>query len=196
MYTWGYIKECALAKLDMDEDEALDAKLLRKFPYYANEVITQISSSIKPKQTFAEFTITSDEVGRIQKMPKDFISFGADRNTITYYDGYYNSILRETNDDDYAYNGYNELIFWKQGVYRISYNARWFSFYPNMENSTVIDVPVDIAECIPSYIAHQCYKTVDEYKASVLRNEYEMFLARIDDTRYYNTSTLHIKGDW
>ena len=196
MYTWGYIKECALSKLDMTEEEALDAKLLRKFPYYANEVLTQISSSIKPKQTFAEFVITSEEVGRIQKMPKDFISFGADRNTVEYYDNVGHLIVDEVCDEHFAYNGYNELVFWVQGKYRISYNARWFTFYPNMQNDVTIDIPVDIAECIPSYIAHQCYKTVDEYKSSVFRNEYEMFLARIDDTRYYNTSTLHIKGDW
>lgn len=55
MYTWGYIKEVALAKLDFSNDEALQIGLLNKFPFYANEAITQISSSIKAKATFATF---------------------------------------------------------------------------------------------------------------------------------------------
>jgi hypothetical protein len=65
-----------------------------------------------------------------------------------------------------------------------------------MDNSTELDVPRDILDCLPSYIASQCMKIDDEYKASVYRNEYEIFLARIDNTHYKNVKTIEIEGDW
>ena len=36
MYTWGYIKDAALAYLDMNEVEAQNHGLLKRFPFYAN----------------------------------------------------------------------------------------------------------------------------------------------------------------
>ena len=56
MYTWGYIKEASLAKLDMSADQAIEMGLLNKFPFYANEAMTQILG-IKPKRTFAVFNV-------------------------------------------------------------------------------------------------------------------------------------------
>lgn len=55
MYTWGYIKQSCLAKLDMTADQAIEMGLLNKFPFYANEAITQITSAIKPKRTYVKF---------------------------------------------------------------------------------------------------------------------------------------------
>ena len=77
-YTWGYVKDASLAKLDLTEEEADTQNLLSRFPFYANEVITQICSSIKPKYTFAEFEITKELVGKPVDMPKDFVGFGDD----------------------------------------------------------------------------------------------------------------------
>ena len=77
-YTWGYIKDAALAKLDLNEGEANTQNLLSRFPFYANEVMTQVCSSIKPKYTFAKFVIEKDQVGQLQDMPLDFVSFGDD----------------------------------------------------------------------------------------------------------------------
>ena len=50
-YTWGYIKEATLMKLDMTEQEAEQFNLLRRFPFYANEALTYICSAIKPNYT-------------------------------------------------------------------------------------------------------------------------------------------------
>lgn len=199
-YTYGYIKDVSLAKLDLTEEEANIQNLISRFPFYANEVITQVCSSIKPKCTFAKFIITKDKVGEPQKMPSDFVSFGddicyeADVKEI----GYENiiSIKKELHDNDFEYYGNNQVVFKRQGVFNISYNARWFTFDKNMDNNKILDIPEDILECIPSYIASQCYKIDDEYKASVFRNEYEMMLARIDNTNYKNTKTFEIDGGW
>ena len=50
MYTWGYVKDAILAKLYMNEEEARRANFLDSFPIYANECLTQIASTIRPKQ--------------------------------------------------------------------------------------------------------------------------------------------------
>lgn len=204
MYTWGYIKDVSLSKLDLDEKEATVQNLLSRFPFYANEVITQICSSIKPKCDFAHFVITKENVGTLQEMPADFVSFGDDVNfqlvkhsSYPYVNINPNNIEEvELHDDDFTYRGYNKVSFKHEGDFYISYNARWFTFDKSMNDNTVLNVPNDILDCIPSYIASQCYKIDDEYKASVFRNEYEIMLSRIDDTNYRNTKTIKIGGDW
>lgn len=57
MYTWGYIKEACLAKLDMSAQQAIEMGLMNKFPFYANEALTQITQAIRPKRAYAEFEV-------------------------------------------------------------------------------------------------------------------------------------------
>lgn len=203
MYTWGYIKDAVLAYLDLSESEALKQGIIRKFPFYANTVITEICSAIKPKRTFAEFEIivdkkqNRDDTYKLFKMPDDFVSFGDDVCTREWTEPpFYDTYMTECHDDDFAYRGNNELVFFKPGKYLISYNARWQTFAGNTDNDTELTMPLDIAECIPLYIASQCYKIDDEYKSATFRNEYEMALARIDDTDFKQTKTFRIGGDW
>ena len=195
MYTWGYIKDVCLAKMDLDENEATVQNLLSRFPFYANEVITQVCSSIKPKYSFEEFIVEEKDVGVPHKMPDDFISFGDD---VCYeLDDYGDRLEKyELHDDDFEYYGYNKVLFKHPGKFYISYNARWFTFDKSMSDDLQIEVPNDILDCIPSYVASQCYKIDDEYKAQTYRNEYEIMLSRIDATNYKNTKTLKIGGDW
>lgn len=199
-YTWGYIKDVSLSKLDLEEEEATVQNLLSRFPFYANEVITQVCSAIKPKYTFANFVISAADVGVAKTMPSDFVSFGDDvcyqlveeRN----WQGDIRAIKQELHDDDYEYSGYDQVVFKHAGNYFISYNARWYTFNKSLSDDEVINIPNDILECIPSYIASQCYKIDDEYKASVFRNEYEIMLSRIDNSNFKSTKTFKIGGDW
>lgn len=195
MYTWGYLKDVALAKLDLTENEATVQNLLSRFPFYANEVITQVCSAIKPKYTFVKFEIDFDKVGIAQNMPDDFISFGDD---ICYELVNNGKFLEKCPifDVDFEYYGYNQVIFKHPGNFYISYNARWYTFTKAIDDNEKIDIPNDILDCIPSYIVSQCYKIDDEYKAQVFRNEYELMLSRIDATNYKNTKTILIEGDW
>lgn len=199
-YTWGYIKDVTLSKLDLEEPEATVQNLLSRFPFYANEVMTQVCSSVKPKYSFANFLIADEDVGVIKDMPSDFISFGDDvcyrLNSVPDYNGKVRLVKQELHDEDFEYLGYNQIVFNEPGNYFISYNARWYTFNKSLSDSEQIDVPNDILDCIPSYIASQCYKIDDEYKSSVFRNEYEIMLSRIDDTNFKNTKTLTIEGDW
>lgn len=199
-YTWGYIKDVSLSKLDLDENEATVQNLLSRFPFYANEVITQVCSSIKPKYTFENFVIDKIDVGVKQTMPDDFVSFGDDvcymLEEVREHNGETRLIKVPIHDDDYEYLGYNQVVFKHPGNYFISYNARWYTFDKSLSDDELIDVPDDILDSIPSYIASQCYKIDDEYKASVFRNEYEIMLSRIDNSNFRNTKTIKIEGDW
>lgn len=230
MYTWGYIKSVSLAKLDLTEEEAENQGLIANFPYYANEVITQVCSAIKPKNTFAEFIVVDRKylelnygpinnneyekvakehgltlIGTVACMPSDFTAFGDDVNERVYSE--YNAIFVESaTDEDFRYLGYNKVLFRKPGTYQISYKARWIDFvnitsddgtrFGTMSDSYELDVPADILDCIPNYIASQCFKIDDMEKSQIFRNEYEMSLARIDDTDYKNSKTFSIGGDW
>ena len=199
-YTWGYIKDVSLSKLDLDENEATVQNLLSRFPFYANEVITQVCSSIKPKYTFENFVIDKTNVGVKQTMPDDFVSFGDDvcymLEEVRERNGETRLIKVPIHDDDYEYLGYNQVVFKHPGNYFISYNARWYTFDKSLSDDELIDVPDDILDSIPSYIASQCYKIDDEYKASAFRNEYEIMLSRIDNSNFRNTKTIKIEGDW
>lgn len=195
MYTWGYIKECTLMKMDLSEKDAANYDFVNRFPFYANEAMTQICSSVKPNRTFAEFDINDENIKKLQEMPSDFVSFGDDVNQIEY--NYRGEIVVEPADSScFEYVGYNKIKFHRAGKYKISYNARWIVFSSVMDNNCVLNVPADVLDCIPSYIAHQCYKIDDEYKSSVFRNEYEMFLSRIDNTDFKTPKSIRIEGDW
>ena len=197
MYTWGYIKDATLAKLDLEQSEANVMGLLNRFVFYANEAMTQICSGIKPKHSYFVIKVDDENVNKLLTMDvDDFISFGDDESVIAYINEYGDEVEEFCHDDVLVHRGYNNVICKKKGLYTISYNARWYMFSNATPDDEVLNVPVDILDCIPSYIAHQCMKTDDEYKSSVLRNEYEMFLSRIDDTDYNTTKTIKILGDW
>ena len=197
MYTWGYIKDVSLAKLDLTEKEANVQNLLSRFPFYANEAMTQICSTVKPKRTFFEIEITEDDINvPLQIGDTDFIAFDDDIATITYADKYGRTVTEEAHDDYFIYRGYNQAVFFKVGRYVIPISVRWITFRKDMDDNEMLNVPNDILDCIPSYIASQCYKIDDEVKSSIFRNEYEMAMARIDNTNYKSTKTIKIGGDW
>jgi hypothetical protein len=194
MYTWGYIKENTLNKLGISEEEANLLGFLSHFTYYANEAMTQICSAVKPNEkTFlVEVTKEKGNVGTIITMPDDFIAFSDDVLLYKAQDGEY----EEIGDELMEYCGYNQIMCHAYGTYRVPYKARWFFFTKNVHNDTIIPAPADICDALPSYIASQCFKLDDETKAAVYRNEFEIFLARIDDTSFKSQRGFHIGGGW
>jgi hypothetical protein len=249
MYTWGYIKENTLNKLNMSEEEANQQGFLSRFPYFANEAMTQICSGVKPKETYLQLEVNFKEikwqeltkkygvyinhlipitddfdendveyevkrnfwnewntinfVGDIITMPEDFIGFSDDVASRvvsghTYYRGQLCSSddFTEVGEDEFDYVGYNQIRCKEPGVYHIPYKARWFFFTKELQNYETIDAPADICDAIPSYIVSQCYKVDDEAKAAIYRNEFEIFLARIDDTSFKSQRGFKIGGGW
>jgi hypothetical protein len=204
MYTWGYIKEATLSKLNLSEEEANQQGFLSRFPYYANEAMTQICSAVKPEEKYFEIeVVTKDGKYLIDKeiqLPEDFISFSDApvlyKEEIFLYGQVLKTQFIEVDDDIMEYYGYNKVICKRPGLYRIPYNARWFFFTKELQNNIVIPAPVDICEALPSYIASQCYKIDDEVKAAAYRNEFEVFLARMDNSSFRSQRTIHIGGGW
>ena len=200
MYTWGYIKDCALAKLDLNKYEEYDEQVttvVSRFPFYANEAMTQICSAVKPCYTFAHFVITSEMVGKTQTMPDDFVNFNCGRSTMDVEDCYGQMHYGiETHDDDWTVLGYNQLVFYHEGTFHVGYDARWFTFTSTIDDNTVIPAPDDVLDCLPSYIAHQFYKIDYEVKSQLFRDEYEMALARINNTISFEPKTIKIGGGW
>ena len=207
MYTYGDMQEMILAKLDLTEEEAKAHALIQRFPRFADEAMTQICSAVQPNRTFDCIEVVNEMpetledgvhyaiLGKPYTMPKDFISFGDDVNTITYTEHGHNYVS-DVFEDDFKYLGYNKLLFRRLGSFCISYNARWIDSFVGLDINAPLEAPRDVLDCIPSYVASQCMKIDDEYKSAVYRNEYETFLACIDDSDYSNTRTFKIGGDW
>ena len=225
---WGEIKNAALANLDLTEDEATEQRLLGNFYLWANEVITQISSTVKPKYSF-EYVDVYTEYDRWLELSKKYNVY-LDKmpeynSEETYTDeekAYWEEWLSTTfvnkiyvmKAKDFIYRGYKQLLFLLPGEYSIPYHARWYTFestmvpdgediddddyegYNGIDDNVEIDVPRDILECIPPYIAMKGFKIDDEYKSSVFRNEYETALARINDEHFEQNRTFEIGGDW
>lgn len=196
-YNWGYIRNATLAKLDLSAEEADAMNMSDRFVYYANEAIVQISSAVKPKHTFFEFEATEDNIDSLITMPEDFIAFGDDVNYLIYNDKLIDKkVRREANDnDDFEYVGSNQIMFHTIGKYLISYDAIW-TFFSNPADKDILEMPADVISCLPSYIASQCMKIDDETMSTILKNEYEVFVARINDTNYKSTKKFRIEGDW
>lgn len=127
--------------------------------------------------------------------PKDFVSFGGDANYYT--KGCSGTVnLDQLPDSLFVYYGSKSFVPFANGEYSMSYNARWIEFEDTPDDWLELDIPDDILDCIPSYIASQCYKVDDEIKAQTYRNEYELMLARINDTHYFTLQDMHIKDNW
>lgn len=193
MYTWGYIKENTLAKLNLSEEEANQQNFLSNFPYYANEAMTQICSAVRPNETFFELVVNDDNVNRPIEMPEDFVAFNDD---VVRYQANAHEPMYEVGDDFIDYYGFNKVICKQKGIYHIPYKARWFFFTKETHNATDIPAPADVCDALPAYIASQCWKIDDETKASIYRNEFEMLLARIDDTSFKSQRTFRTGGGW
>lgn len=67
MYTWGYIKEACLAKLDMTANQAIEMGLMNKIPFYANEALGQITQAVRAKREYAEFEVF-DEIAMVKSL--------------------------------------------------------------------------------------------------------------------------------
>lgn len=215
MYNWDYMVNAVCAKLGISTDELVNIGMKDNLPVFANEAMNQICSAVRPnlKHLTVEVTTKEDNEGRTVKLPEietvqslfqdDFVAFSDAPTTfcrpdIMYYGRLIKSdgLYEDVGDEHLTYYGYNQLIFHVAGTYRIPYCARWFFFPSAIANNTNITAPLDVCDAIICYMASQCLKIDDELKASIYRNEYEMILARIEDTNFKEQRVMHIGGGW
>lgn len=228
MYTYGYIKNAILKKLNLTEKEALEQELIDSIPYNINECLAQIASTIKPNFATKEVIafegqipipqeylhLPSDSVeqrnqkdlaleqylenkaivGKPFTMPDDFIAFSG----ISRFEGYKTGCYLPSREvhDEVTHLDRKQIVFLKEGIYQITYDGWWPTFTDEMQDSTEIDIPADIVNCIPSYVAAQLWKIDDERKANIFRNEFEILFSRINNSDYRGVKTFGVQGGW
>lgn len=239
MYTWGYVKDAVLAKMDMTADEANANGLLNKIPYYANEAVVQIASGIKANRTTVEYKILDREwtlkllarkynmdvsylvthsihpvnmiedykrcfdeynsymyAGVKYDMPKDFLQWTDDVVYKRDYSTGHAMLVHAIENEDYVYMGDHSIVFQSPGEYIVPYDGNYQQFTSTTDDDEILDMPSDIVNAIAVYVVSQLFKIDDEQKSSIYRNEYEIYLARINDNDYTTNRTFKTEGDW
>lgn len=268
MYTYGYLREATMAHIDLEEQEAQDMNLLKKFPIWANEAMQAICGT-KPNFKYFEPKIVKEyepvveiykEDGSIEHrfatdddkyffnskndtgfklpegvvdikqcvdlleiekynnsqnvylinkpvlLPEDYIAFAykqAFRKETRYnkledyitsiydwQDNMCNEYWGPIGKNDYIIPAARTLIFNKIGEYRIPYKAVWYRFTSAMSDYDEIDMPVDIFNCIPLYIASEALQIDYAQKAQIKRSEFEMALARVTIDNHLPTKQI------
>lgn len=97
-------------------------------------------------------------------------------------------------DYDFSYISKNQLKFYKEGEFLIPARYIWFRFDSGISDDTEIDIPADILLTIPLYIAAICYQSDNLQKAQIIRQEFEMALARCTSGDFMTLN--EIQPDW
>ena len=184
MKKWSEIRQGIVDKLFMDAEEVTgeNNQYAAKFAYFANECLNQIANGIKPR--IATLEITTTEENTKHNLPEDFLSF---TDMINYLD--------DQPDPTIIYYGGN-LILPKKGHYVIFYNATWQPITEeNMDDS---DLPIDasVLNCVPTYVAAQILAEDDVQRSTILKNEYELMLSRLDTNVMYESNSFKSTGGW
>lgn len=184
MKKWSEIKQATLDKLFLDEQEAQQQGYLAKFQGFANECLNVISNGVKPR--IATYEVTTTEENSIILMPEDFLSF-ADMI------GYYNGIP----DPTVIYIDDKRILVHDIGNYVLFYNGLWQEITrDNIVNDDVLNIDYSVLNCLPTYIAAQCLGQDDVQRSSILKNEFELLLARLDTNIMYETNHYKSNGGW
>jgi hypothetical protein len=119
------------------------------------------------------------------ELPEDFLSFA---DMVNYLDGH--------PDPTVVYLGDKHIMLPEKGHYQIFYNALWQPITEeNMEDS---DLPIDqsVLNCIPVYVASQLLAEDDIQRSTILKNEYELMLSRLDTNIMYQSNSFKSTGGW
>lgn len=143
--------------------------------YYHNQNIYEINEPIKMGDTFITF-VNKFCWHIYKKKPTmeqifEHIAFDTPVKEIT--------VREEAKPNrDFMYTSKNQLVFYKEGRYLIPASFLWYRFDSGIGDKQEIDMPSDIFLTIPLYIASICLQIDNMQKAQILRNEFELALAR------------------
>jgi hypothetical protein len=129
------------------------------------------------------------------KMPDEFIAFTNKQTFIVKrherfnYEDFVNGRDWTTNEaerlepvnynKDIMFVGQNKIMCFKVGEFMIPYKCTWLNFSDNLADTDILDIPVDILNCLPLYIASEVLQIDYAQKAQIKRSEFEMALSRI-----------------
>ena len=199
MKTWKEITEATIHKLFLvDDTEADQYGYLNKFAYLANECLSIIANGVKPKVGVFDVKVVLKEDGKekpegafynteLIPMPEDFLSFG---DMINYKDG--------DPDPEVVYVTDSAIHLPEPGEYSIFYNASYDDITEEYTSNgeKVINIPKSVLMCLPSYIASQVLSQDDVQRSTILKNEFELMLSRLDTNVSYEANHFKSSGGW
>lgn len=119
-------------------------------------------------------------------LPDDFLSFA---DMIGYLDG--------TPDPTVVYLDDRHIALPEDGRYTIYYNATWSDITKeNIINDNILPIDISVLNCLPTYMASQCLSQDDITRAAILKNEFELMLARLDTNIMYESNHYKSEGGW
>lgn len=184
MKKWSEIKQATLNKLFLDEQEAQQQGYLEKFQYLANECLNIIANGVKPR--IAVFERTTDNINTMITMPDDFLSFA---DMIGYLNG--------NADPQVVYITDKQILLPFTGEYKLLYNALWHEITKqDIVDDVELDIDTSVLNCLPTYMASQLLSQDDIQRSTILKNEFELMLARLDTNIMYETNHYKSNGGW
>lgn len=207
-FTYGYLKEAVKAHLDLEEEELEAMNINQRFHIFANEAIQAIGYS-KPKYVYYEFTAVAsfteiddtpgDDlaaywnnehvylVGQVIDMPDDFLAF-ATKRAYMWTDSFTNKLPATTKYLTYLSD--SEFTVLAAANYLVPYQATWFTFAQDIEDTEFIAMPDDLALTIPIYVASVCLQQRDLKIAQAKRQEFELALRRCKTTNFLQNTAV------
>lgn len=122
------------------------------------------------------------------RLPEDFLSFA---DMVNYLNG--------EADPEIIYYTDSTIILNEPGIYEIFYNALWEPITDDyMNDQEQPDLPIDqsVLNCIPTYVASQILAEDDVQRSTILKNEYELMLSRLDTNVMYQQNSYKSTGGW
>lgn len=210
--TWGDVKLIALQTMFSNEGPALSVddinqEYLYAMPGKANEAMQQISAVGRPilKEWHVKIAEGADEavtdtlliLPAAEKRYKIRLSFYAprfrciDRGRVMLDDGDIYDVA-----EDWSLEGDDVLVIPGnvEGEYTVWYRAYPQTITAQTPDEEAIDMPPDAAALIPLYIAAELYKEDELAMATVLRNEYEDGLQKLQAAWQAGTMSMRAEG--
>lgn len=183
MTKWGDMQERTLAKLNMTSHEASRQNYSEKMRFLANECLNLIANDIKPRIATIEVEV---EEPVIVTLTEDFLSF----SDLPIY-------LNGERTGYYEFKGYNNIRLYSTGTYTIYYNALWNNITEeDASNDIELEVDESVLMCLPSYIASQLLVEDNMVRSSILRNEFETMIDRLDVNENKDYQSFESEGGW
>lgn len=119
-------------------------------------------------------------------MPDDYLSLA---DMVNYYNGEPEPTIIYIDDKHVQF----PLI----GRYEIFYNALWNDVTKeDILNDNVLKIDISVINCLPTYMASQLLRQDDIQSSTILKNEFELLLSRLDTQIMYQEKHFKSTGGW
>lgn len=210
--TWGDIKLIALQTMFSNEGPALSVddinqEYLYAMPGKANEAMQQIAAVGRP--ILKEWHIKIAE-GADEAVTENMLTLPAAENRYKIRVSFYvprfrcidrGQVMLDDGDiydvaEDWSLEGDDVLVIPGnvEGEYTVWYRAYPQTITAQTPDEEAIDMPPDAAALIPLYIAAELYKEDELAMATVLRNEYEDGLQKLQAAWQAGTMSMRAEG--